>query len=70
MFSICAQSIDCWYTVKQHRQGSSKEYPQSIFWSKNKKNRKSPVNPKFYFIKVGFKGVYFSWTYFLDVILL
>ena len=50
------------------RQGGSNEYPQSMFWSKNKKNRYTPANPSFTYIKVGLKGVYFSRTCFPDVI--
>ena len=38
-------------------QGSSNEYPQSIFLSRNKKNNVYPNKPQFYHIKVGFKGV-------------
>ena len=29
------------------RRGGSNEYPQSMFWSKNKKNRYTPANPSF-----------------------
>ena len=29
------------------RRGGSNEYPQSIFWSKNKKNRYTPAYPSF-----------------------
>ena len=32
-------------------------YPQSMFLSRNKKNNVYPWKPKFYYIKVGFKGV-------------
>ena len=41
------------------RQGGSNEYPQSMFWIKNKKIR---YTPEFFFfiIKVEFKGVYIS----------
>ena len=50
------------------RRGSSNEYPQSMIWSKNKKNRYTPaLLPQFYNIKVGFKGVYISQTCLLDV---
>ena len=28
-----------------------------------------PFTPQFYYIKVGFKGVYFSWTCFPDIFL-
>ena len=36
------------------RWGGSNEYPQSMFWSKNKKNRYTPANPSFTNIKVGY----------------
>ena len=32
-----AQNIDCGYTLEPPRRGGSNEYPQSMFWSKNKK---------------------------------
>ena len=44
---IFAQNIDCGYTLEPPRRGGSNEYPQSMFWSKNKKNRYTPVNPSF-----------------------
>ena len=37
--------------------GSSNEYPQSMFLSRNKKNNLYPCKPQFYSIKMGFKGV-------------
>ena len=40
IFLIFAQNIDCGYTLDC-------EYPQSMFWSKNKKNRYTPANPSF-----------------------
>ena len=39
IFYIFAQKIDCGYTLEPPRRGGSNEYPQSMFWSKNKKNR-------------------------------
>ena len=36
-FLIFAQNIDCGYTLEPPRRGGSNEYPQSTFWSKNKK---------------------------------
>ena len=36
-FLIFAQNIDCGYTLEPPRRGGSNEYPQSMFWSKNKK---------------------------------
>ena len=46
-FLIFAQNIDCGYTLELPQSGSSNEYPQSIFWSKNKKIMYTPVNPSF-----------------------
>ena len=46
-------------------QGSSNEYPQSMFLSRNKKNNVYPCKPQFYYIKVGFKGLKL-YRYFLD----
>ena len=48
IFLIFAHNID---------RGGSNEYPQSMFWSKNKKKKLYPCIPQFCYIKVGFKGV-------------
>ena len=37
-FHIYAQNIDCGYSLEAPRRGSSKEYPQIMFLSRNKKN--------------------------------
>ena len=37
IFLIFAQKIDCGYALEPPRRGGSNEYPQSMFWSKNKK---------------------------------
>ena len=47
IFLIFAQNIDRGYTLEPPRRGGSNEYPQSMFWSKNKKNRYTPANPSF-----------------------
>ena len=47
IFLIFAQNMDCGYMLEPPRRGSSNEYPQSMFWSKNKKNRYTPANPSF-----------------------
>ena len=57
IFHISAQNIDCGYSLEPPRRGGSNEYPQSIFFSQNKKNNVYPCKPKFYFINVKFKGV-------------
>ena len=47
IFLIFAQNIDCGYTLEPPRRGGSNEYPQSMFWSKNKKKRFTPAYPSF-----------------------
>ena len=47
IFLIFAQKIDCWYTLEPPLRGGSNGYPQSMFWSKNKKNMYTRVNPTF-----------------------
>ena len=65
IFLIFDQNIDCEYTLEPPQRGGSNEYPQSMFWSKNKKNRHTPANPSFnHYIKMGFKGVFISWSPF------
>ena len=56
-FNIFAENIDCGY--------GSNEYPQSMFWIKIRKIA-YPCMPQFYYIKAGFKEVYFSRTCFPD----
>ena len=52
IFLIFAQNIDCGYTLEPPRlepprRGGSNEYLQSMFLSKNKKNRYNPAYPSF-----------------------
>ena len=47
IFLIFAQNIDCGCTLEPPPRGGSNEYPQSMFWSKNKKNRYTPAYPSF-----------------------
>ena len=47
IFHIFAQNIDCGYSLKLPHRGSSNEYPQSMFLSRNKENNVYPVNPSF-----------------------
>ena len=47
---------DCGYSFEPPRRGGSNEYPQSMFLSRNKKNKVYPSKSQFYYIKVGFKG--------------
>ena len=36
IFFLFLRKIDCGYTLEPPRRGNSNEYPQSMFWSKNK----------------------------------
>ena len=47
IFHISAQNIDCGYSLELPRQGSSNEYPQSMFWAEIRKKMYTPVNPSF-----------------------
>ena len=47
IFLIFAQNIDCGYKLEPPRRGGSNEYPQSMFWSKIKKNRYAPAYSNF-----------------------
>ena len=38
-----AQNIDCGFTLEPPCRGGSNEYPLSMFWNKNKKNRFTPA---------------------------
>ena len=53
---ISTQNIDCGYSLELPQWGSSNEYPQSMFLSRNKKNNTCiyPCKPQFYQIKVEF----------------
>ena len=42
-----AQKIHCESTLEPPRRGGSNEYPQCMFWIKNKEILYSPVNPSF-----------------------
>ena len=66
IFLIFAQNIDCGYTLEPPRRGGFDEYPPSMFWSKNMKNRYTSPYPSFAYIKVGYKGVFITRTHFPD----
>ena len=46
-FHISTLNIDCGYLLEPPRRGSSNEYPQSMFLSRNKELIYIPVNPSF-----------------------
>ena len=47
ILNMFAQNIDCGCMLEPPRRGASNEYPQSMFWTKNKKNRCTPAYPSF-----------------------
>ena len=62
IFQISARNIDCGYLFEPPRRGGSKEYPQSMFMSRNKKNNVYLCKPKFYYLKGGQNYIgMFSW---------
>ena len=67
IFLIFAQNIDCGYTLEPPHSGGSNEYPQSMFYSKNKKKMFTPVQPSFTIQKWGVRGVFVTRTCFRDV---
>ena len=62
MVLILVQNIDCGYTLEPPR--SSNEYPQSMFWIKNKKNRYNPAYLSFAF-KSGVQHGHFRYVNFI-----
>ena len=50
IFNRFGQKIDCEYTLEPPRRCDSNEYPQSMFWIKNKKIRNTLVNPSSVFL--------------------
>ena len=65
-FWIFGQNRDCGYLLELPHRGSSNRYPQSMFYSRNKKNNVYPCKPHFFYIKVGFEGVKITQTCFRD----
>ena len=47
MLEPLGQNIDCMYMLEPPQQGGSNEYPQSLFWIKNKEIRHTPIHPSF-----------------------
>ena len=53
LFVIFAQNKDCGYSLELPHWGSSNRYPQSMFYSRNKKNNIFPCKPHFFLYKSG-----------------
>ena len=67
IFHNSALNIDCGYSLEPPRRGGSNEYPQSIFFSRNKKKNVYPSKTQFYYIKVGFELGSKLYRYVFDV---
>ena len=63
VFNIFAPNIDCGYTLEPPQRGDSNEYHNLCFVSNLRKIGKS----QFYYIKVGYEGIYVTWTCYPDV---
>ena len=66
-FLFLFKNIDCGYSLAPPRRGGFIEYPRSLVLSRNKRNNAYPCKPKFYYIKVGFKGVNIIYACFRNV---
>ena len=49
--NVFAQNKHCEYSLEPPQRGGSNEYPQCMFWIKNKKIRYTPANPSFLYYK-------------------
>ena len=68
IFLIFAQNVDCGYTLELPRRGGSNKYPQSMFWSKNKKNRYTPAYPSFSFYKLGYQYILHGHVFLMNLL--
>ena len=59
IFLIFAQNIDCGYMLEAPQRSGSNEYTQSLFWSKNKKNKYTSAYPSFAIYILGMRGTLF-----------
>ena len=57
IFKISAQNKDCRYPLEPPRRGGLTSTHNLCFWAEIRKIIYTPVNPQFYYVKVGFKGV-------------
>ena len=66
-FFFCnfAQNVDCGYTLEPPPRGGSIEYPQFMFLIKNKKKG----IPQFFYIEVGFKGLFHGFVFLVNKLL-
>ena len=67
--SYFCSSHRLWVLVRTASARRFNKYSQSMFLSRNKETNVYPCNPKFYYIKVGFKGVSIVKVCFCDEVL-
>ena len=60
IFYIFAQNIQCAYILEPLCKGGSNEYPQCIFWVKNKKIRYTLQTPVFLYKSGVYVGIHFT----------
>ena len=60
IFDSFDQNIDCGYTLEPPRRGGSNEYPQSMFWIKNKEIWYTPAYPSFTLKSGVLGGIYYT----------
>ena len=58
--------LDCGYTLERLTEAVLTSTHNLCLGAKLRKNRYAPAFPSFFYIKVGYEGVYFSWTCFPD----
>ena len=66
IFNILAQNIDRGLTLEPPRRDGPNEYPQSMFWIKNKKKICLPLQTRLKLVRSWIKGVYIARTRFPD----
>ena len=67
LFVIFARNRDCGYLLEPPHRGGSNEYPQSMFYSRNKKNNVYPCKPYFFPYKSGVWKVKITWHVFVMI---
>ena len=67
---VFAQNIDCWYTLEPPRRGELVQTrTHNLCFGANIREIGKPLQPKCWYKKVGYKGVYITQTCFPDAIL-
>ena len=68
-FHIFAQNMDCGYKL-EHLTEAVLTSTHNLCFRANISKNEYPCKPQFFYIKVGCKGVYITWTCLHDVMLL